>query len=64
MEIILDILDIVLERNYFNFAGEFYMQIKGVAMGLTAAPSIANLDMADIENRIICNLEKIPSFHK
>uniref|UniRef100_A0A803TIM4 Reverse transcriptase domain-containing protein n=1 Tax=Anolis carolinensis TaxID=28377 RepID=A0A803TIM4_ANOCA len=51
----MDLLDIVLEKNYFRFQNQFYFQTFGVAMGSPLAPSIANLFMAHLENTILLN---------
>ncbi|XP_062836681.1 uncharacterized protein LOC134298951 [Anolis carolinensis] len=52
---LMDLLDIVLEKNYFRFQNQFYFQTFGVAMGSPLAPSIANLFMAHLENTILHN---------
>nr|XP_060626296.1 uncharacterized protein LOC132771840 [Anolis sagrei ordinatus] len=51
----MDLLDIVLEKNYFRFQNQFYFQVFGVAMGSPLAPSIANLFMANLENTVLLN---------
>ena len=38
-----EILRLVLKNNYFIFETYFYYQIKGIAMGSIAGPSIANI---------------------
>lgn len=45
-EEVLRLLEINLTRNDFVFNGEFYLQIKGTAMGKRFAPSYANIFMA------------------
>nr|XP_060609685.1 uncharacterized protein LOC132761116 [Anolis sagrei ordinatus]XP_060609686.1 uncharacterized protein LOC132761116 [Anolis sagrei ordinatus]XP_060610145.1 uncharacterized protein LOC132761359 [Anolis sagrei ordinatus]XP_060610146.1 uncharacterized protein LOC132761359 [Anolis sagrei ordinatus]XP_060610703.1 uncharacterized protein LOC132761651 [Anolis sagrei ordinatus]XP_060610704.1 uncharacterized protein LOC132761651 [Anolis sagrei ordinatus]XP_060615565.1 uncharacterized protein LOC13276 len=52
---LLDLLDIILEKNFFKFDQKYYFQIQGVAMGSPVAPSIANLFMDNLENNIILN---------
>ena len=51
--IIRTFLEFILNHNFFEFAGEYYQQILGTAMGTRAAPHIANLFMADLENPLI-----------
>lgn len=62
MFFILDLVDILLERNYFSFQGDYYFQTQGVLMGSPFAPSVANLFMANLENTIILNSEHNPFF--
>lgn len=59
---ILDLVDLLLEKNYFCFDHDFYFQIKGVAMGSTFAPSMSNLFMATLEERFIFNKNENPYF--
>lgn len=46
-------LDFCLNHNYFWYNGSFYTQQRGVAMGANFAPSIANLFMAEWEDKVI-----------
>lgn len=50
---LLEILEIILEKNYFKFMDRFFMQVRGIAMDSSAAPSIANLYMAIFEQELI-----------
>lgn len=52
-----DLLGIVLEQNYFQFADRIYHQIQGTAMGTKMAPSYANIFMAELEEKL---LDKYP----
>ena len=52
---LLDILDIILDHNFFRHLEQFYLQIKGVAMGSSCAPSIANIYMINFEKTFILN---------
>lgn len=52
---LLDILDLILEKIYFRVGDQFYYQIKGVTMGCSCAPSIANLFMEHLETEFIYN---------
>ncbi|CAJ0947650.1 unnamed protein product [Ranitomeya imitator] len=49
----LDLLTIVLTRNFFMFEDQFYLQIKGTAMGSNVAPPYANSYMALFEEEIV-----------
>ena len=50
-----DFLNIVLTKNYFNFAGKMFHQIQGTAMGTKMAPAYANIFMGDLEEKLIEN---------
>lgn len=54
---LLRLLEINLTRNDFMFDGEFYLQIKGTAMGKKFAPAYANIFMANWEREA---LQKCP----
>ena len=43
----------ILTNNIFEFNGEIYRQLFGVAMGTKVAPTFANLFMADLEERFL-----------
>ena len=42
-------LKLVLENNYFSFNDRIFLQIKGIAMGTSCAPDIANLYLSFFE---------------
>lgn len=46
---ILDLIDTLLENNYFRYDNDYYLQTRGVAMGSAFAPSAANLFMDNFE---------------
>uniref|UniRef100_A0A8C5MMF6 Reverse transcriptase n=1 Tax=Leptobrachium leishanense TaxID=445787 RepID=A0A8C5MMF6_9ANUR len=50
VDFVLDLLEIVLKKNYFRYGTIFYEQSKGTAMGANMAPSYANLYMSSFEN--------------
>lgn len=58
---ILQLLEINLTRNDFVFNGEYFLQIKGTAMGKRFAPSYANLFMANWEEEVLskCKLKPL-----
>ena len=45
------LLELVLTKNNFDFNQKHYLQVGGTAMGTRVAPSLANLFMADFEDR-------------
>lgn len=57
---ILQLLEINLTRNDFEFNGNFYLQIKGTAMGKRFAPAYANIFMADWEENALSKCSKKP----
>ena len=59
-----DLLRIVLEQNYFQFADRMYHQIRGTAMGTKMAPSYANIFMAELEEKLLDNYPKKPLLWK
>ncbi len=50
-----DLLNIVLTKNYFEFAGEMYHQVQGTAMGTKMAPAYANIFMAELEEKLLAD---------
>lgn len=54
---ILQLLEMNLTRNDFEFNKEYFLQIKGTAMGKRFAPAYANIFMADWEEKALgkCN---------
>ncbi|XP_041435406.1 uncharacterized protein LOC121399279 [Xenopus laevis] len=49
---LIDCLEIVLKKNYFKFDDLFYWQKQGTSMGSAVAPSLANLFVYDLENKL------------
>jgi len=60
-EELLKLLEINLTRNDFTFNGNFYLQIKGTAMGKKFAPAYANIFMAHWEREAILKSTKKPA---
>jgi len=50
-ETLLHLAELVLTLNCFSFAGNYFKQINGVAMGTKMGPSYANLFVGYIENQ-------------
>ncbi len=58
-------MEIVMKNNRMQFGDLIYHQIRGVAMGMSPAPTIANLYVAIYElNHIIPLLDKYMMFYK
>lgn len=62
-EELLELLDINLRRNDFVFDGNFYLQIKGTAMGKKFAPAYANIFMAIWESDVFQKCERKPLYY-
>ncbi|XP_044165755.1 uncharacterized protein LOC122949770 [Acropora millepora] len=50
---IVDLVELVLKNNNFEFAGKHYLQKRGTAIGTRMAPSYANLFMHDLESKLL-----------
>lgn len=59
---LLQLLEINLTRNDFVFNNQYYLQIKGTAMGKRFAPAYANIFMAEWEEEVFRKCQKKP-FH-
>jgi len=57
---ILELLELSLTRNDFEFEGQYFLQIKGTAMGKRFAPAYANIYMAQWEETVFPKCEKVP----
>lgn len=57
---LLELLEISLTRNDFEFNEAYYLQVKGVAMGKKFAPAYANIFMADWEEKALDKCSKKP----
>lgn len=60
---LLALLEINLTRNDFEFNNQFFLQIKGVAMGKKFAPAYANIFMAEWEEAALGKCPKKPFFY-
>ncbi len=60
-EELLSLLEINLLRNDFMFNGNFYLQIKGTAMGKKFAPAYANIFMANWEREVLLKCPNKPA---
>lgn len=57
---ILQLLELSLTKNDFEFKGEYFLQIKGTAMGKKFAPAYANIYMAHWEETVFPKCPKKP----
>jgi hypothetical protein len=48
-----EILKLVLENNYFSYKNNYYLQIKGIAMGCICGPTIANIVVHSLETNFL-----------
>lgn len=48
-----DLFGLVMENNLFTYSGMTYRQVGGLAMGTACAPCVANLYMAEFEERLL-----------
>ena len=55
---LLELLRLVLYKNNFKFNEEHYLQIGGTAMGTKVAPSLANLFMGRLEEKLLKTAEE------
>ncbi len=50
---LVELADLVLKNNYFEFNNAFYRQLRGTAIGTKCAPPYAILFLAELENRLL-----------
>lgn len=60
---VLELLKLALVRNDFEFNGQTYLQIKGVAMGKKFAPALADIYMAEWEETALAKCPLKPSYY-
>ena len=60
---LLELLEINLTRNDFVFNNEYYLQIKGTAMGKKVAPAYANIFMANWEEEVFSKCRVKPAHY-
>lgn len=62
-EVLLNLLELGLTRNDFEFNSKHYLQIHGTAMGKKFAPAYANIYMADWERTVFPKCQKLPTLY-
>ena len=50
---LVDLAEVVLKNNMFEFNGKFYHQIRGTAVGTICAPPYSILFLADLEGKLL-----------
>ena len=61
---IIDLLELVLTNNHFEFNGKYYHQLSGNAMGTKSAPSNANIFMTKFEEKYVYTYPLQPKLWK
>ena len=59
-ESICDLMRMILTMNNFEFDNNHFIQLHGTAMGTRMAPAYANLDMGDLEEKILAQFPLKP----
>ena len=54
---LMDLAEVVLKNNMFEFNGKFYHQIRGTAIGTKCAPPYSILFLADLEEKLLSSYE-------
>jgi hypothetical protein len=62
-DFILQAIDFLNQNCYFQFQGQVFQQVAGVAMGLPCGPALANLYLADWEERLNVT-ERFPFYQR
>ena len=58
---LMDLAEVVLKNNMFEFNGRFYHQIRGTAIGTKCAPPHSILFLADLEEKLLHSYDFKPS---
>ena len=64
IELCQEILPHILQKNYFEFNSQYYLQISGTAMGTRCAPNYAIIFMAELEEDYLNTCTLKPSLWK
>jgi hypothetical protein len=59
-DLVLELLRVQLHNNYFEFEGEYFLQIRGVPMGKAWAPAVACLYMSQWDSILVGRLHVKP----
>ena len=51
-DVLVELIDIVLKNNVFEFNNKYYLQIQGTAMGTKMAQAYANVFMGKLEENL------------
>ena len=58
---LMDLAEVILKNNMFEFNGRFYHQIRGTAIGTKCAPPSSILFLADLEEKLLRSYDCKPS---
>ena len=61
---LINLLELVLKNNTFEFDGKSYIQLQGTAMGTKLAPAYANIFMGKLEHTILSSAPLQPTYYK
>ena len=68
MHLIIELLNLVLNKSLMQFNGEFFQQFFGIIIGTNVAPILANLYLAMLQQELetVCKTKnmKSPTFYK
>ena len=59
-ELAVELADIVLKNNYFQFLDKIFKQKRGTAIGTKFAPPYSILFMADLEKHLLSDIDLKP----
>jgi len=62
-EAILDLMETTLKNNDFEFNGQFYLQVCGIAMGRKYSPAAANIYLRDFDHKAMHEFEIKPHLY-
>ncbi|XP_070548794.1 uncharacterized protein [Ptychodera flava] len=57
-DLIAEMLEFILTKNFFQFNNEFFLQLQGTAVGTKVAPAYANIDSSKLEKDILTSTPK------
>ena len=60
VEDLIDLAELILKNNYFEFEDKIYHEILGTAIGTNFAPSFANMFLSKLEERMISEYHQDP----
>ena len=60
---LIELLSVATKNQLFQFNGNLYEQVDGLAMGSPLGPLMANVFICSVEEKLACE-NKLPSFYK
>ncbi len=63
LDSLMKLLDHVLKMNCFEFNEKYYLQVGGTAMGTILAPSLANIFLGSLENKLLAKAPCKPDLY-